>query len=239
MNGLNGKSSLCVAECSSGSAECRACTTEPITSFSEEGRLALGFTPNREKMQAAIDKIDLGPIKFKLLHGELKWPVEQIERMERLYRAFLLVLATHPDKPIVPTKAIDEFWHQHILDTRKYEQDCIAVFGHFVHHFPYLGMRGDADKASLEHSFAETCELFKVVAGIDLAAVDGSACTGCRGELCGTECSPDFNCNPERSEAVDRQVRPSWQDGLRLGARHLAAEAISLERKTPPCGGVR
>jgi hypothetical protein len=40
---------------------------------------------------------------------------------------------------------VDTFWHYHILDTLKYAEDCQAVFGYFLHHFPYLGLRGEED----------------------------------------------------------------------------------------------
>ena len=33
---------------------------------------------------------------------------------------------------------VDEFWHQHILDTRKYRDDCENIFGHYMDHTPGL-----------------------------------------------------------------------------------------------------
>jgi len=42
---------------------------------------------------------------------------------------------------------VDAFWDQHILDTRKYAEDCAAAFGHFLHHYPYSGM---GDEVSVE-----------------------------------------------------------------------------------------
>lgn len=45
----------------------------------------------------------------------------------------------------VPSKVIDEVWHAHILDTRRYAADCERVFGQFVHHYPYFGMGATAD----------------------------------------------------------------------------------------------
>jgi hypothetical protein len=46
-------------------------------------------------------------------------------------------------------KIVDEIWHQHILDTHAYHRDCDAIFGSYLHHFPYFGMRGDADAQAL------------------------------------------------------------------------------------------
>ena len=62
------------------------------------------------------------------------------------YRAFLQILRTAArSHPVAPTSDIDKYWHHHILDTQKYKMDCEALFGYFVHHFPYSGIFGDAD----------------------------------------------------------------------------------------------
>lgn len=38
---------------------------------------------------------------------------------------------------IPPTQDIDDFWHQHILNTFKYEKDCLEFLGFFLHHYPH------------------------------------------------------------------------------------------------------
>ncbi len=43
----------------------------------------------------------------------------------------------------------------HILDTRKYAADCETTFGYFLHHFPYLGLRGEEDAQALQAAFLE------------------------------------------------------------------------------------
>jgi hypothetical protein len=63
-------------------------------------------------------------------------------------------------KGIVPNKIQDKFWHFHILDTRAYHKDCENVFGHYMHHFPYFGMRGKQDAKDLESAFYKTKELY-------------------------------------------------------------------------------
>jgi hypothetical protein len=49
---------------------------------------------------------------------------------------FLALMLLYPDKEIVPTPHIDEFWHAHILDTVAYHRDCDQLFGSYQHHFP-------------------------------------------------------------------------------------------------------
>src|SRR5882672_4401302 len=98
---------------------------------------------------AAIDRLDLDCIKLKLMdheegHG---WSREYADQMEIAYRRFLALMSKFPEETIAPTKDIDKFWHGHILDTMKYAEDCERVFGYFLHHFPYFGMRGAEDAA--------------------------------------------------------------------------------------------
>lgn len=107
---------------------------------------------------ARIASLDLGCIKLKLMHPtEGKgWSREKADEIETHYKRFLYLTETFDDTSIVPTTEIDDFWHQHILDTSKYADDCQQLFGHFVHHFPYFGMRGDDDANALMAAFAET-----------------------------------------------------------------------------------
>jgi hypothetical protein len=115
-----------------------------------------------EQIVAAIEALDLDPIKFKLMdpdEGE-GWSREQVDRIEIAYRRFLTLLVRHPEATIAPSKEIDKFWHGHILDTMKYAADCEQVFGYFLHHFPYFGMRGERDAAQLEAAGQEMQRLY-------------------------------------------------------------------------------
>jgi hypothetical protein len=67
----------------------------------------------------------------------------------------------NPDSAVVPSSFVDDFWHFHILDTQKYQEDCERFFGYFLHHFPYFGMRGKEDEENLKRAWAETCALYK------------------------------------------------------------------------------
>lgn len=115
-----------------------------------------------ESTVRAIEALDLGPIKFKLMNdeGARKWTREAADQVEILYKRFLLLLAKYPRRSVVPTKIIDEFWHAHILDTMKYEQDTKRIFGRFLHHFPYFGLRGKDDRLQMERAFRATAELY-------------------------------------------------------------------------------
>jgi len=86
-----------------------------------------------------IQNLDLTSVQIKLVE-KLGWSWEQARRFEGDYKRFLYALAhKRPDDLLSPpTQEVDEFWHQHILDTRKYREDCESIFGHYVDHTPGL-----------------------------------------------------------------------------------------------------
>ncbi|MYM65549.1 glycine-rich domain-containing protein-like [Pseudoduganella sp. FT55W] len=98
----------------------------------------------------AIAALDLEPIKVKLMHQESGegWTLERANAVEFEYRRFLILMKKFPNEQTAPLVDVDTFWHYHILDTMKYAADCDAVFGHFLHHFPYIGLRGEDDEAA-------------------------------------------------------------------------------------------
>lgn len=110
-----------------------------------------------------IDGLDLEPIKVKLMDKEegLGWSLEQCDNAEKHYKRFLYLCKKYPTSALVPIGDIDSFWHQHILDTKKYADDCDKVFGYFLHHFPYFGLRGEEDAAELNRAAAATSEIFE------------------------------------------------------------------------------
>jgi hypothetical protein len=62
------------------------------------------------------------------------WTPQQVASTERRYRRFFYLKAILPDGHAAPTIEVDEFWHQHIINTRLYGPDCDRVVGSFVHH---------------------------------------------------------------------------------------------------------
>jgi hypothetical protein len=112
---------------------------------------------------AAIRTLDLDPIKVKLMDADegQGWSREYADRMEVAYKRFLTLLVTHPETTVAPSKEIDKFWHGHILDTMKYADDCQQVFGYFLHHFPYFGLRGADDAAQLAQAGQDMERLYE------------------------------------------------------------------------------
>ena len=151
--------------------------------------------------------LDLESIKFSLTKRDdgPNWPLNKAEELEIWYRRFLYLSNLYNDKVIVPSKDIDIFWHTHILDTQKYMSDCENLFGRYIHHFPYFGMRGRSDRIELKKSFLETEELFLLYFGESPVSVGIADC----GSLC-NEPTPRFGptalCPSERPTLNDSVV---------------------------------
>jgi len=142
---------------------------------------------------AFIMALDLDPMKVKLISPTegLGWTRMKADLVELQYRQFLILTLKYPEAHIVPSREVDTFWHQHILDTMKYSEDCQKAFGHFLHHFPYFGMRGQQDAENLKCAFAATQALFKKEFG-DVMLGSGSECDeGGESTSCDSaQCSP-------------------------------------------------
>jgi hypothetical protein len=130
---------------------------------------------------AAIQAFDLSAIKFKTTCKDdgYGWSADYADKMEVAYKRYLILHAKHPEMTLAPERDIDRFWHMHILDTRQYANDCQASFGHFVHHFPYLGLRGEEDAKALQAAFAATQQLYAQEFGEAMPALQHDASAFC------------------------------------------------------------
>jgi hypothetical protein len=126
----------------------------------------------------AIADLDLEPIKVKLMHEESgeNWSLEYVNAVEIEYRRFLYLMKKFPNEGAAPLFDVDIFWHYHILDTLKYAADCENVFGYFLHHFPYVGLRGADDEELHHQAGARMQELYESTFDEPyLRPLDGSA----------------------------------------------------------------
>jgi hypothetical protein len=120
----------------------------------------------------SIVELDLDPIKVKLMHKQSGegWTLEQASAVEVEYRRFLYLCKAFHNEAVAPLEDVDTFWHYHILDTMKYAQDCRDIFGRFLHHFPYVGMRGAEDLTTLQRMGERTRALYEQSFGDDYHA---------------------------------------------------------------------
>jgi len=120
---------------------------------------------NYVEVRKRIDALDLSAVIFKLTLSPdcdgCGWNGEYAAEIARMYRNFLFLKVTTVGGRIIPLKAIDIFWHTHILDTFAYARDCALCFGFFLHHFPYLGLRGREDALKLREFSLQTAQLYQ------------------------------------------------------------------------------
>src|SRR5687767_10550545 len=106
-------------------------------------------TKTEQEVVAAIQALDLEPVKLRMMHAELGegWTREYADSIGMAYKTYLTMLVKYPDDAddILLSEDVDEFWHTHILQTRKYMQDCQNVFGNYLHHEPHVGEVTPAD----------------------------------------------------------------------------------------------
>lgn len=137
-------------------------------------------------MNAKVAALDFERIKYKYTaSSEAKMTTEQWNHAEQEYRRFLSLKVLYPSFSLVPSKEVDTVWHAHILDTRAYREDCEAVFGHFIDHYPYFGIYGADDYQSLKSAFEETVMLYELHFGSYPHSKDNQA----------ARCGGDHSCH--------------------------------------------
>lgn len=116
-----------------------------------------------EALQRLDELLDLSNVRGKLADPEegKSYGMDRLDLLEAEYRKFLALHLAFPDMDVVPCKIVDEMWHQHILDTAAYRADCETIFGGFLDHFPYFGMRGEDDARDLKDAYVETIDRYR------------------------------------------------------------------------------
>lgn len=108
-----------------------------------------------------IDNIDFSMIINKMVARD-DWLEDEALAVCKMYRNYLFLQKKYKDQfELPPSEEIDEFWHQHIFDTKKYHTDCEAIFGKYLHHYPYLGADDITDLKYLNNAFEKTQELYE------------------------------------------------------------------------------
>lgn len=163
-------------------------TPAPISKERMSHLIGKGIDPD-------VASIDLEMVKMKMAEPEegTGWPEQEIEQSEIEYKRWLTLCRRYPypQHSIVPSSFIDTIWHYHILDTRAYHADCERVFGHYFHHFPYFGLRGEEDAQNLINSFEKTKNLYEVTYGENMLREGASNCDrDCQGR-CWHACKSD------------------------------------------------
>lgn len=133
---------------------------------------------NTQELNAAkryIDSIDFSMIIDKMTKHE-SWLKKDAEKTCQYYRNFLFLKKKYASQPIKipPSQDVDEFWHRHILDTEKYIHDCQAIFGHYLHHYPYFGIDAYSTWDDLTSAFDQVQKIHLAEFGYPIEATKSS-----------------------------------------------------------------
>lgn len=157
-----------------------------------------------ENAKIDLPVMDLDPIKIKLMDPKegKGWSRDYADIIGQEYRKYLALSKKYPSVGVVPSISVDAFWHQHILDTKKYAEDCKNYFGYFLHHFPYFGMRGKEDAENLQKTWEFSNQLYELAFGKIPDVVAKSQCSSCGASSCGCSSCNSSSCggDPARDE---------------------------------------
>lgn len=127
--------------------------------------------PSLEAAKNYIKNINFSNILNKMVCHQ-GWKHHQAEAVCEQYRNFLWLHKKYGKQyTLPPSEEIDEFWHNHILDTQQYRKDCQAIFGVYLDHYPYLGIDGKTDRNDLNNYFLITRELYEKEIGKPLVNI--------------------------------------------------------------------
>ena len=118
-----------------------------------------------------VGQIDLSRINKKLQYDDPDyWTDERIAEAETAYRRFLALNLLYPEETLAVNRVLDDYWHNHILDTQKYAEDCDRIFGSLLHHYPYFGLPGEEDEGENVPAFAVTQRIWEEAFGTPLVS---------------------------------------------------------------------
>ena len=135
---------------------------------------------SESEMGQALARLDLSRLLRRLVHEDGLGSNARAASAIEEYKRFLRLVWMHPEMKLLPSKSVDLVWQRHILDTKAYEEDCLALFGEHLHR-----IYGESEPdVSLEHTrgllyqsafsappSATSEELWKGVATVPAAAM--------------------------------------------------------------------
>ena len=145
----------------------------------------VSITPEIQAIWDKIDRLDLSNIKRRLMLPDPEgdnFDDHTANTGILWYRRYLKLHILYPYQSLVPSRFIDTVWHRHILDTKAYQHDCLIVFGEMLHHNPYFGMNGDADKRDAAFEVTDLLYLIQFNESCKVASEllsRGAMCSAC------------------------------------------------------------
>jgi hypothetical protein len=123
----------------------------------------MATVPDPQIARERLASIDLSWIVVKFVR-DYGYEAGDAFRAVDLYRNVLELAIEHPGRALLPPAGADKAWRAHILNTQRYRQDCLSLFGDFMHHDP-----DEFDQEAFRASWEFTRACFAARFGIELA----------------------------------------------------------------------
>lgn len=113
-----------------------------------------------------------------------------------LFLASLLHGSSDANVGLAPSKIVDEFWHAHVLFTRKYFKDCDEFLGRYLHHSPELTPGPESKSAdAYKNTLDFYSEVFQTAPPPAIwPKQDVNQCAANCNTQCTTQCRACTNC---------------------------------------------
>jgi hypothetical protein len=83
--------------------------------------------PTEAAMTESLRQLDLSRLLRRLAHEDGLGTIERANGAIGEYKRFLRLVFLNRDEELVPSAAVDSVWQRHLLDTKVYHEDCLAV----------------------------------------------------------------------------------------------------------------
>lgn len=113
---------------------------------------------NDKRAWSYIKHINFPPLEEAVLRDHPEWSRALVHTAVSSYQMFLYIARVYPGWSCAPHRAMDMIWHQHILFTKRYADDCQAIFGKFLHHNPANppSKRSKKESSTLDKQYMNT-----------------------------------------------------------------------------------
>lgn len=150
--------------------------------------LQLNVEPMSNGLLDQVMNLDLTKVKTRLVKNQVK--EETAETAVQEFKRFFFLAGTQ-NLALVPSRAIDEVWHEFLMFTKDYAESCERLFGKFIHHEPSIGNL-DEDSLQLDKVFSMTAKLYKNHFGDEYVDIPlradccngDNGCHTCSGQTC-------------------------------------------------------
>jgi hypothetical protein len=118
------------------------------------------LTRSDRSAHTKIYGLDLKKI-MKAIRKNQRWTAKRAKDAEHWYKNFLWMCYLNRKRPVAALgRDADTVWHNHILDTVRYQTDCKAIFGGYLNHRPSFGKLTKKQTEAMEETMGEAYELF-------------------------------------------------------------------------------